>query len=497
MSDGRVFRFEPPGPISRGFLENLDPVSVLWGPVESGKTATSLMRGLFATYVQPAEADGVRRIKGAIIRSTYRDLWENTIPSWWEFFPKEAGDWVGGRGEPAHHMLQLKHPKDAGKIELTVSWMAFGENSLERALRGLQIHWAYVDECDLVDRRGLPWLLTRCGRYRKSQHLQPGQNGFSHAPVRLVWGSCNATDVDHWIYEDGLLAEKPRVKVYRLPSGLARNAERPPGVTEETYRVIERTMEPDEARRFVHGEPAYSRDGEPVLPEYSETMHVAAEDLELLPMRQLVIGLDAGGHPAATFWQERADGQARGLDEIPAPLGGGKGPRRFGEELGDLLHTRWPRLDGKQVIGIADPSAMYGADREDGELDWLEVVARTAKIRVVPAPTNNLTPRLEVWRRKLTTLIDGREPGLILSPRMRRTRRALAADYRYKRVPVGLGKWRAEDKPDKNSPNRAADLIDCGGYALLHLTGYAAALGREQHRRSFGQPIVAATGFVP
>lgn len=484
-----ALQYRAPGPVSQLFLENTDPLSILWGPVESGKTVTSLMRGLLVTYMQPPEGDGVRREKGAVIRGTYRELWQTTIPSWHAWFPQTMGSWTGGRDEPATHEIRLTHPIDRRPIELVVEFKAFGEHKLEVALRGWEGTWAYVDEVDLLEPRSMPWLYTRLGRYRRAH--KTGE------PKRMAWGSCNATDTDHWIWQDGIEAPKGRVKVYRLPSGLAPDAEHPPGVSYEKYRTLERVMEPHEARRFVHALPAFSRDGMPVFGEFNDQVHVARNPLEVLAGRQLVIGLDAGGTPAATFWQRSPRGQRRGLAEATAPTGEVMGPRRFGELLGDTIVDRFRGVPATSIIGVADPSAAYGADREDDELDWIETVARVAKIRVVPAPTNNLSPRLEAIRKPLTTWIDGQTPGLILDPSMRGLIRALAADYRYKRVATGPGKWRLEDKPDKFSPNGASHKVDSMQYALLFDGGWAEATAREQARTSGGRTVVAQTDFTP
>jgi hypothetical protein len=107
-------------------------------------------------------------------------------------------------------------------------------------------------------------------------------------------------------------------------------------------------------------------------------------------------------------------------------------------------------------------------------------------------------PRLEAVRKPLSILLDGTTPGLVLSPAMKRTRRAFEADYRFKRVPIGPGQWRREDVPDKHSPNGASHVMDSVQYALLHLGGYAEAKARDPRGAGrFAAPIVASTGFRP
>lgn len=486
-----IVRYQAPGPISRAFLENRAPISILWGPVGSGKTVTALMRGLYASTLVGPEPDGVRRVAGAVIRRTYRDLWRSTIPSWWAWFPRSLGTWTGGRDEPATHELVLTHP-DGGRLELSVLFLAFGEERLEDALRGLEIDWAYVDECDLVDERALPWLYSRTGRYRLI-HRQPNKD---RTAERYVWGTCNATDVEHWIWRDFVETPTPERALFRLPGGLDPHAERPPGITDDYYRTLRATLSPWEARRLVDAEPAASQDGDPVFrDEWNDRLHVAPRDLDVLPMRRLIIGIDAGGRPAATFWQRSPAGTWRGLDELATPLDRVTGPTRFGELLAQRLAERFAALDPGQIVGVCDPSAAYGSDRESDEADWIATVAAVAKIPIRPAPTNALAARLEAVRAALRP-IDANTPGLVLSPRMVLTRRAFNGAYRLRRVITGPGKWRLEDKPDKNSPHGASHLMDSVQYALLHEGGYAAATARAQARREAARPAVAPLAFT-
>ena len=111
----------------------------------------------------------------------------------------------------------------------------------------------------------------------------------------------------------------------------------------------------------------------------------------------------------------------------------------------------------RTIIAYADPSAAYGADKKAGDQSWIELVAHHAAIRVLAAPTNALTPRLEAVRAPLSRLIDA-QPGFLLSPRCKVLREGFNAGYRYKQNPNDPGKF-ATDEPDKNKYSHPQDAL--------------------------------------
>jgi hypothetical protein len=78
----------------------------------------------------------------------------------------------------------------------------------------------------------------------------------------------------------------------------------------------------------------------------------------------------------------------------------------------------------------------------------------------------------------LSRLIDG-EPGLIVHPRCRILRKAMAGGYHYRRVQV-TGEERYRDQPDKNSYSHVAEA---GQYMLVG-AGEAKTLVKREARTS-------------
>ena len=470
----------PPGPVAAAFYEAQEPISVLMGPVAGGKTTVSLQRGVASSLFWPPTPGkgGLREVKFGIIRRLMTDLERTTMKSWFEWYPPTLGKWIA---DPPTHVLPLRHP-DGGAIELTVEFRALGDLRIEEALRGYEPSYCYVDEVDLSASNTMTFLLSRAARFPR---------GVIKIAPHQVWGSCNAPEADSWVVDDFIDDPKPGHRLYRQPSGLSHLAENLEVLGEDYYRKLAETMPAYEAKRFIHNIPGLARGEEAVYDEFNPDLHVAPAELKVLD-RPLVIGMDAGGTPAAGFWQPAADGQWRKVAELTThekKHGSITGPNRFGEAMRSLLAERFR---GLRVRALADPSAAYGADTANGESSWIDTVARVVGIPVIPAPGNNdPTMRQEALRLPMTRMIDGRKPGLVLCPvHCRATARAFGRDYR----------WQVTGRPARRTgilKNWASHLVEADQYALLDGGGYAEAAARNTRRGRDMQPRVATAPFNP
>lgn len=469
--------WQPPGPVSAAFFENLEPISVLMGPVAGGKTVTGLQRGVGLSYLWPLnpKKPGVRSVRYTITRRLWKDLERTTMASWFQWYPRTMGQWLG---DPPTHQLRFPHP-DGSTIELEVKFVAFGDLRIEEALRGLETSYSYIDEVDLSPENALSFLRSRGNRYPQ---IFPGWH-------QLAWGTCNAPEEDNWVVTDFIDEPKPGHALYRQPSGLTAEAELVPGMSRETYERMAETMPRFERRRFIENIPGLSRAGDVVYEEFNPDLHVAAAELKVLD-RPVIVGMDAGGTPAAGLWQRAPNGQWRKFAELSTwakDAGSITGPNRFGEALRDLLAER---CRGLPVHGLADPSAAYGADTANGEASWIDTVARVAAIRVREAPGNNdPSVRQEALRLPMSRMIDGRVPGLIICPlHCKLTARAYGRDYRFQ---MTAGRKTGIVK------NWASHLTEADQYALLDGTAYHEVKAREAAWRASRRPVIAATDFNP
>lgn len=446
----------------RRFQASDREVRAIMGPVGSAKTTTCLMELLRRAVRQAPSPDGIRRTKWAVIRDTYRNLEKTTIPSWLTVVPRAAGEWKGGGGgEPASHTIRANVPGH-GRIEMTVMFIAIGDNNIEDVLRGLELTGAYLNEGDRLAREVFTYLRGRVGRYPSAMEGGCTWSG--------IWMDLNAPDDENWVY-DLFVTNKPEgFDFFRQPSGLSPQAENlenlPAGYYEKQCEG-----QPDwYIRRMIRNQFGYSRDGQPVFPQFDDLRHVAPQPLKALKGRPIVLGLDAGKTPAAIPVQADSEGQVRWINELCAH---GVHAKQFGEMLDKWLATTFGHAD---VIGVADPAAQYGNDTSDAS--WIEIVSNAAKIPVMPADTNDLTIRLDAVNRLLmpSGWISPDKPGFLLSPEAKVCRKGFNSGYCYKRIKAAGGE-RYADKPDKNDYSHP---MDAGQYGTMHITGFTAIIGRAE-----------------
>jgi hypothetical protein len=470
--------WSPPGPVARAFLEAMDPIALLMGPVGGGKTTVGLWKGVLSSYLWPETAPGLRQVKFGVIRRLYKDLEKTTIPSWQRWFPRTMGNWRGAAGDPATHDLVLPHPSGSGRVELRVEFIATGDLRIEEALRGYEPSFIFIDETDTAPENALTFSYQRAGRF-------PSQT-LARNP-KMVWGACNAPEEGNHVVRDFMDEPQPGHVLYRQPSGLSPAAENLAVLGADYYQKMALALPAFERKRFIENIPGLSRGAEAVYEEFNPDLHIADRDLAPIPGRPVIVGMDAGGTPAACVMQIAANGQRRILAEISthAKEGGSiTGPHRFGEALAELLAARFR---GMQVRGIADPSAAYGADKANGEASWVEIVARVAGIPVAPAPTNDPTIRREALRLPMTKLIDGRAPGLLVCPSCKLVKRGLASDYRWT---VTAGR-----RTGNTLKNWASHLIEAAQYGALDGGAYHEVLARTEARARQFRAGQAVTDF--
>lgn len=469
--------FLPPGPQAAAFMDCRLPVKFIMGPVGSGKTSCLMMDTIYDAARQPrSKLDGVRYSKALFVRETFRQLYGTTIPSWWQWMPKEAGAWKGGGNEAGQHQLRFQLP-DQSIVDLVVMFEALGEQNVEALFRGKEFNLLRLNEADTL----VPDVLSQ-GLIRVSQGRYPGEKHVNPADcVKGVAGDFNAPDIENYLYQ---LLEENRPANYgffRQPGGLDPKAENRQRATLEAYQAMEADLiaqgREDLARRMIHNQYGFTRDGKPVYPEYRDDFHCAGE--ELLPVPDLVVRVDfdQGLHPACTLRQNMPNGQLRILDELYSD-GGAVG---LTDALKRLIAS--PKYAGCRVIGgQADPSAAAG-DPNDAE-SWLDCINRlmgwTGAKRVKLAQTNDPEKRHSAVRYYLKANVGDARPGLLISSTCRVLRKGFNSSYRFKSKIGKRGEY--QEKVDKVFP--VADVHDSVQYGALDHGGFEEVVGREQRRHS-------------
>jgi hypothetical protein len=356
---------------------------------------------------------------------------------------------------------------DGSTLEWECVFLALDRPEDVRKLLSLDISDAYVNEVREIDYDVLLGINSRLGRFPPMRDAE------------CVWpcidADTNAPDDEHWLYQKfEAKAPPPDWKLFKQPSGRSPQAENAENLPRGYYDSIVANSEAWFVRTMVDAQYGFSRDGEPVFPEFNDGVHVSAQPLAYVPGLPVIVGCDQGLTPAAIIGQPMPNGQRRYLAEV---VPGRAGPDYFAQALVEALTQLGATRTG-EVRAYCDPAGDTGADTERGDATWMMMVARQSGLHFSPAPSNELGPRLDAVRRGLTQMIDGRVPAMVISSACRVLRKALNSGYRYRKVRGVMG-TRTEAKPDKNEFSHVADALQ---YVELGHAGLSSMMRRPGTR---------------
>lgn len=451
------------GPIAAAFFEDRSEASCIMGPIGSAKTSTALLKMLMVAIQQEPNAQGVRYTKFAVIRDTYRNLSNTTIPSWKSWVPQEIGEWSGGRNEPGRHHLKF-NLYDGTIVDVLVEFIAIGDNNVEDVMRGWEGTGAYLNEADRLDKEVFNFVRGRVGRYPSIPSCGVKASWYG------VWADMNAPDEENYMAQNFIFNKPDSFAFFRQPGGRDPNAENLKNLPDGYYDKQCAGQDEMYIRRMIDNKLGYSRDGQPCYPEYNDTLHCAHEILKPTPGIVLDIGFDCGLTPAAIIGQQQANGQWRILAEIIAD---GIGAQRFGELVDRVLKQQYSGY--KVRFPTCDPAGLSKSAGDENERSWREIVANITHLAIRPAQSNAITIRLDTVKMLLNRMIDG-QPGLLISPACKVLRKGFNSGYRFVKVATSNSKILLSDTPDKNEFSHPHDALQ---YLLMGAGEFKSAMGRK------------------
>ncbi len=455
-------RLRSPGPIADAFMRSRAFISVIVGPVGSGKTMAALQKGLRLGAMQGGVTDdkGVtwRKARIGVIRESYPSLKSTTLKSWFNIVPESEGKFLWSA--PFTHAFRKILRRDAeGRpsdvLEIEFEFRAIGDQTVEEACRGWEVNAVIVDEADLQPSDLVPFLTGRVGRFSDldaSRVVDP-----------QIILSMNMPDIENHAYQlamdkemEGLteqdrrdlaeaLGERVLVETFVQPGGMEPDAENihnlPGGRGYYVLQVAANRHKPGYVDRMVHNKPVPLMFGKPVNAEFAYTGHVRECPWE--KRRPLIVGIDQGLYAAAVALQRDVQGQIRTLLEVVNLAQGGKvllkvGPSAFGRKLRQALLERFPGIQPEQIRFVCDPAAFAAGDREDSEHDWVLACQAALKLgRIHKAKSNRQGLRNEaIWQ------AQSRRGGYLVDPSCRHLIKAHSGGYRYQKEEMGTGELR-------------------------------------------------------
>lgn len=506
MNDQPTFKFtfKPQGEVLEAFSASKGQRDIIIGPIGSGKTFQTMQRLLKHMCEQEPNEQGIRPSRWLAIRNTYPDLMSTTVKDWLEFTGSteedasvNLGKFKQGGLEPPTHKLDFYLP-DGTRVQSEVIFLALDREDASRKLRGHQVTGVWLNEAKELEWENVTMAFGRTGRYPNTA------NGGVKCTWQGIIGDTNAPDGDEseWVYRLAEIEKPEGWQFFKQPGGVYRAGTKDDGkplwkVNRDAENAV--NLPPGYYENQISGnkddwiavnlgnEYGFVSSGKPIFPEYRDNL--MCKDFELLEDRPLYIGVDFGLTPAAIFGQETVTGQVRWLDEV---IANDMGATRFGEALAEHILRHYPRIKLGDVIG--DPS---GDNRDQGAenraLQLLKDVLREklgVEISVLPAHTNDWTPRREAVAVPMTRLIDG-QPGFLIHPRCVITRKALGGGYCFKRVQKS-GSEKFMEKPDKNKYSHPAEA---GQYLNLGMGQGMAKVSVAQKYHGTGEVALAASEY--
>ena len=442
---GRVINYQA-SKVCWEFLEDDETfVKGLMGPIGSGKSVCCCNNLLKWMHMQEPNEHGVRRSRYAIVRNTYRELEDTTLQTWFEWIPRELGHFQASK---MNHLINMDLT-DGTKIQSEVFFRALDRPDDIRKLLSLELSGAWVNEAREVPLAVIDMLQGRISRF-------PAMRDGGPTVSNLIMDT-NPPDEDHWWYR---MFEEMRPngwKLYRQPSALSSGAENLQHLHPKYYTRLMANKADEWIKVYVHGQYGFVKDGKPVYPEYNDSVHVAQDVIDYNSDLTLWIGLDFGLTPAALMAQrDPRDGQWQILDELCTE---DMGAERFSEELGRILRQPEYR-DAVQIEIFGDPAGEQRAQTD--ERTPFNILAANG-IHASPTHTNDFTLRREAVAHNLTRMTHMGRPRLIISPKAKNFRKAMAGRYCFRRLKVS-GDERYVDKPDKGPYSHIAEA---GQYLMI------------------------------
>lgn len=427
-----------PSPTLADFHASSAFVRGIKGPIGSGKSVGMCWEIYSRAMEQAAGPDGVRRSRWLVTRNTYGELTTTTLQTWLDWFPEEiVGPVV--HGAPITQQCRFLH-EDGSRVELEMWFLALDRPDHVKKLLSLEVTGGWMNEAREQPKAILDALTGRVGRYPSQRDGGPTWYG--------VIMDTNGPDFDHWWYT---LAEETHAEGFEFfnqPAGDSPEAENVENLPKGYYQRLSAGKSDEWIKVYVRGSYGFVLDGRAVFPEFTDSMHVAPVTFN--PVLPVYVGIDFGLTPAAVLAHKDQLGRWLIFDEL---VSRDMGARRFGELLRAKLVGEYNVQHAEAITG--DPSGDSRAQSDESTpFEMLKVVGLVAK----PATTNDAVIRREAVAAPLSRLLDGK-PGLLLDPRCRVLRKALAGGYCYKRMQVA-GEDRFRDVPDKNHFSHVAEALE-------------------------------------
>jgi hypothetical protein len=449
--------FDPPGPVAEQFMHDRSFVSLICGPIGSGKSTAALFKLLWLALDQEP-VDSIRRSRVVILRNTADQLRDTIVPTLNQWFVEAAQGRMGGWTIKDKRFLMRFALADRTTVDCEFWLMAADTPDDVRRLLSVECSWAWVEEAREVREEVFSGLQGRVGRY--PSHAMGGVKD------KCVLASTNPPMLGTFWHK--VMTETPKDwKVFMQPSALlddnSLNPQREnPFLDDDYYDKLIAGKTEEWVDVYLRGRFGVGNAGQPVYKSsFKRNFHIAADKLLPIKTFPLVVGMDNGLTAAAAILQQDMRGRIMMLDECYVPPGVTMGIDRYLDTmLVPLLRQKYFLCD---IVFVLDPACF---ERTQINEETIAQAVQKRGYRVCKARTNDPEKRIGCVEQLLTRQTDGKGHFLV-SPDARWCIEGFEYGYRY---PAKRDGTIQTTGPMKNHHSHFHDALQ---YAASFYTGVA------------------------
>jgi len=434
------------------------------GPIGSGKTTACIMELLRRAIGQAPAPDGYRYTRFAVVRQTLKQLKDTVL--------KDCDTWIGANGMGAWKISEGVYHVNFDDVRSEWVFIPLEDSTDQARLLSMQLTSAWLSECVEMNINILGPVSGRLGRYPSGNRGNPSWSGIiadTNMPTEMT---------EWWTFMENLPRDWQK---FIQPSGMAPNAENldwlmqndqtlllPPGnnarrAQGRTYyeRLVNMYGEnSDWVKRYVYAQYGDDPSGAAVFKNtFIANFHIV-DDTQLIPGYPLLLAQDFGRNPWTLICQSDHMGRLLVHQEVPGTNTGLE--RHIMNSLRPVLMS--DRYMGYKMVMVGDPAGKAkGNIAEESCFDALKRFGFPA----LPAPTNDIEPRLRAVESLLGRQVMG-GPALMISRRgCPHLCRAMSGGYRFTAKKTGA----LRVVPDKDGKEGYDHVADCLQYAALIVHG--------------------------
>ncbi len=429
------------------------------GPVGSGKTTAVIIELLRRSVMQAPAPDGYRYTRWAVTRQTLKQLKDTVL--------KDCDTWIGANGMGTWKVSEGIYHVQFDDVRSEWVFIPLEDSTDQARLLSMQLTGAWLSECTEMDISVLGPISGRLGRYPSGARGNVTWSGIvadTNMPVEMS---------DWYNFMENL---PPDWQHFHQPGGMTPLAENLNWLlqTDQTIKLpvnhpvrvaqgrkyYERLVDmygenSDWVKRYVHSQYGDDPSGQAVFRNtFIPSFHILdrAKIGEPIPGYPILLAQDFGRNPWTLICQTDHMGRLLVHDEVRAENVGLE--KHILSNLLPVLRTQ--KYMGFRMCMVGDPAGA-GKDSisEESCFDCLKRLGFPA----VPAPTNEIEPRLRAVESILGRQVMG-GPALAISregcPHLCR---AMSGGYRFvAKKGTGAMRW-VPDKDDKEGFSHVADCL--------------------------------------